>query len=116
MYRIKMTFPRAHTLKRVVRIYLLVLSAVCSMAVAGFSQQTSITPKTALRSYLDNGDQTYTWEIKDSLVYDKGTIFQVLLTSQRWREHTWKHQLNVIIPNEVTYDGGLLFISSGRMD
>ncbi len=74
-----------------------------------------VTPATALQSYLGNGDTSYKWEIRDSLVSDQGTIFQVLLTSQRWREHTWTHQLNVIIPKEVAYDGGLLFVSSGRM-
>lgn len=95
--------------------FFFVCSLVWSITAVGFSQQAAITPETALSRYLNNGDQTYTWEIKDSLVYDKGTIFQVLLTSQRWREHIWRHQLNVIVPNEVTYDGGLLFISSGRM-
>src|SRR5690606_20849570 len=84
--------------------------------IAAFGQERSpVTPATALRNYLDNGDASYKWEIRDSLVSDEGTIFQVLLTSQRWREHTWAHQLNVIIPKEVAYDGGLLFVSSGRM-
>lgn len=78
-------------------------------------QQHGITPQNALHSYLNNGDSTYAWVIKDSLVYDEGTIFQVLLTSQKWREHTWAHQLNVMVPKEVVHDGGLLFISSGRM-
>ncbi len=83
--------------------------------IARGQQPAPVTPETALYSYLNNGDKAYKWEIRDSLVFDKGTIFQVLLTSQRWREHTWRHQLNVIVPKEVTYDGGLLFISSGRM-
>ncbi len=98
-----------------IRRFFLALFLTSSATVVALGQQASITPETALQSYLNNGDQAYTWEIRDSLVYDKGTIFQVLLTSQRWREHTWKHQLNIIIPNEVAYDGGLLFISSGRM-
>src|SRR5690606_36730465 len=27
----------------------------------------------------------------------------------------WRHQLNIIVPRKVTHNGGLLFISSGRM-
>ncbi len=78
-------------------------------------ERQPMAANTALASYLANGDQTYGWEIRDSLVFDRGTIYQVLLTSQKWREHTWKHQLNVIVPKEVAYNGGLLFVSSGRM-
>lgn len=96
--------------------FYLVAWIVVLFPIATFAQERSpATPSTALRNYLDNGDASYKWEIRDSLVSDQGTIFQVLLTSQRWREHTWTHQLNVIIPNNVAYDGGLLFVSSGRM-
>ena len=85
------------------------------ICLAQAQQQHSITPQNALHSYLNNGDSTYVWVIKDSLMYDEGTIFQVLLTSQQWREHTWAHQLNVMVPKEVVHDGALLFIISGRM-
>jgi len=115
MQCIHKTLLRNKTLTRAIGKIFLAFSLICTIAGEGFCQQDAITPRTALRSYLNNGDQTYAWEIRDSLVYDKGTIFQVLLTSQRWREHTWRHQLNVIVPNEIAYDGGLLFVSSGRM-
>jgi len=95
--------------------FFLILFLVSFFAIKATGQQEHITPQTALRSYLHNGDASYTWEIRDSLVNDKETIYQVLLTSQQWREHTWRHQLNVIIPREIAYDGGLLFISGGRM-
>jgi len=115
MYCVKKTYPQAYPSKNVFWKCWIAIFLVCSVVPAGFGQQTAVTPETALQQYLANGDQTYGWEIRDSLVYDKGTIFQVLLTSQRWREHTWRHQLNVIVPNDVAYDGSLLFISSGRM-
>jgi len=103
------------SIKRITGKSFLAIFLLWSVVTAAFGQQTSTTPATALQRYLNNGDQTYAWEIRDSLVYEKGTIFQVLLTSQQWREHTWKHQLNVIVPNDIAYDGSLLFISSGRM-
>lgn len=89
--------------------------AVACPVVAFGQNKVAVTPATALQNYLDNGDASYKWEIRDSLVSGQGTIFQVLLTSQRWREHTWTHQLNVIVPKDVAYDGGLLFVSGGSM-
>lgn len=78
-------------------------------------QGHDINPTNALHSYLHNGDSTYSWEIQDSLVTGEGILYQVLLTSQKWREHIWAHQLNVMVPSEIAYDGALLFVSSGRM-
>ncbi|MVM28677.1 PhoPQ-activated pathogenicity-like protein PqaA type [Spirosoma sp. HMF4905] len=74
-----------------------------------------ITPATALDSYLHNGDQTFKWEVKDTYTYGDITAYEVLLTSQKWREHIWKHQLTVMVPNEIKYDGALLFITGGSV-
>jgi len=75
----------------------------------------SVTPSTALESYLHNGDKSFKWEIKDTHTYGDITAYEVLLTSQKWREHTWKHQLSVLVPKEVNYDGALLFITGGSV-
>lgn len=115
MLGVNSTFSYGIPSKLIIGRFVLVFSLMEILATYGFCQQAGIKPETALSSYLNNGDQTYAWEIRDSLVYEKGTIFQVLLTSQRWREHTWRHQLNIIVPRKVTHNGGLLFISSGRM-
>lgn len=74
-----------------------------------------VTPATALKNYLNNGDNTYKWELKDS--YDIGNIkaYALLLTSQKWREHTWTHQLTLLVPKENKYDGALLFITGGSV-
>lgn len=78
--------------------------------------QTSITPATALKSYLNNGDKTYRWELKDTQIIDDVTVYHVLLTSQKWREHTWTHQLSILVPKERKYDGALLFITGGSIN
>ncbi|WP_234733569.1 PhoPQ-activated pathogenicity-related family protein [Tellurirhabdus bombi] len=72
-----------------------------------------ITPATALQSYLNNGDQSARWERRDS--FDLGEVkgYNLLLTSQKWREHTWRHQLTILVPKEVQHDGALLFITGG---
>ncbi len=76
----------------------------------------SITPETALQSYLDNGDKTYKWELKES--YNIGhnvTAYDLILTSQKWREHVWKHQLTILVPEKINNDGALLLIAGGSV-
>jgi PhoPQ-activated pathogenicity-related protein len=71
------------------------------------------TPENALKSYMNNGDKTYNWELKDSIVLEDVTAYHLLLTSQKWRTYTWRHQLTVFIPKNRLYDGALLFITGG---
>lgn len=77
------------------------------------SEEIPLTPENALQAYLDNNDQFFAWELKDS--YDRGNlkIYDLLVTSQKWREYIWRHQLTVIVPDENNYDGALLFITGG---
>lgn len=74
-----------------------------------------VTAETALESYLDNGDETYSWELRESYSVVGVQVYVLLLTSQRWREHTWVHQLNVFVPAEVEHDGALLFIGGNGL-
>ncbi|MEA1876082.1 MAG: PhoPQ-activated protein PqaA family protein [Bacteroidota bacterium] len=73
-----------------------------------------ITPETALQSYLDNEDDTFSYELSGSVSRDNLVVYSLLLTSQQWREHTWKHRLTIIVPNEINHDGALLFITGGK--
>ncbi|GAB3961519.1 PhoPQ-activated pathogenicity-related family protein [Spirosoma harenae] len=96
-----------------------------TVAIAGFlfslfafdlpEKTDGITPSTALESYLHNNDQSFKWEVKDTYTYGDITAHEVLLTSQKWREHTWKHQLTVLVPKEIKHDGALLFITGGSI-
>lgn len=74
-----------------------------------------VTPETALKSYINNGDATYSWTIKDTFTEGGVTRYNVLLTSQKWREFVWKHQLTVFVPENISYDGALLFITGGSV-
>lgn len=78
-------------------------------------KKVEITPETALKSYIHNGDATYGWEIRDALMEGGVTRYNILLTSQKWREFTWKHQLTVFVPENIGYDGALLFITGGSV-
>lgn len=73
----------------------------------------SITPETALQTYIHNNDKSFSWELKDSFEHDNLKIYNLLVTSQKWREYIWRHQLTVIVPDENYHDGALLFIQGG---
>jgi len=84
---------------------------------AGISCTTTplpLSPETALQSYLQNEDQSYAWGLSGSEDLDGLTAHTVLLTSQKWREHIWKHTLTVLVPEEMHHDGTLLFITGGK--
>ncbi|MGY4385795.1 PhoPQ-activated pathogenicity-related protein [Pedobacter sp. UYP24] len=88
-----------------------------SLLFAGFAAlaQNAITPATALKRYLDNGDKTYNWLVKDSFTVADVTVYNILLTSQKWRAHIWTHQLTLLVPKDTKYDGALLFITGGSI-
>ncbi|WP_416865958.1 MAG: PhoPQ-activated pathogenicity-related family protein [Imperialibacter sp.] len=75
--------------------------------------QSNLTADNALESYLNNGDQTYEWMVTDTFETEGVTGYQLILTSQKWREYTWKHQLTVFVPAKMTQTESLLFISGG---
>lgn len=75
--------------------------------------QNVITPENALQSYLNNGDKSMKWELKDEFTHNGQTIYNILLTSQKWREFKWTHQLTIIVPKENTHSSALLFITGG---
>ena len=91
----------------------LLLLTFCGQKQEELSAPPPITPASALQSYLHNDDQTFQWEIKDTFNVDDIQAYDLLLTSQQWREHTWTHQLTVLVPEENQYEGAMLFITGG---
>jgi len=84
-------------------------------AISCSHKKVAVTPETALENYLNNGDRTYLWEIKES--FEEGTlkIGVLKLTSQKWREYKWVHQLTVVVPDKIQHDCALLFITGGSL-
>lgn len=91
----------------------LVLIIASLVSISYPKAQSTITPETALKSYINNGDNTFTWELKDSFTQGDITGYNLLLTSQKWRGITWRHQLTLLVPKENTHDGAMLFITGG---
>lgn len=77
--------------------------------------QVAITAETALENYLQNNDTTFSWEVTTSFSAGEVEGYELMLTSQTWREHVWKHQLTVLVPRETGHDGALLFITGGSI-
>ncbi|WPP50457.1 PhoPQ-activated pathogenicity-related family protein [Catalinimonas niigatensis] len=92
-------------------IYLLLTS--CNQEQQEEVSPAPITPSNALESYLTKEDSLFQWEVRDSFQLDQVRAYDIQLTSQQWREHTWRHQLTVLVPEEAQYDGALLFITGG---
>ena len=79
-------------------------------------QETPLTPETALQHYLDNGDKTYSWKVIETYDVKGVKAYDLILTSQKWRDIVWKHQLTVLVPPEVKYNDALLFITGGSIN
>lgn len=78
-----------------------------------FAQNVVVTPQTALNNYISNNDKSFQWELKDSSAMGNVKIYQLLLTSQKWHNYTWRHQLTVFVPKNRQYSDALLFITGG---
>ena len=80
---------------------------------ATIAAQRKTTPSNALDKYLNNGDKTYHYELRDSGRIGNTNTYHLLLTSQQWKGITWRHQLTLMIPSKVQHKGTLLIISGG---
>ncbi len=96
-------------MKMIKNCFLVLLLSV--IALGGLAQP--VTPENALQRYLSNGDNAYKWEEKNTYKDGDVTVTSLLLTSQTWRNITWRHQLVVISPDRKQYDGALLFVTGG---
>ncbi len=74
-----------------------------------------VTPETALNSYLNIEDSLFSWDVVKTEDLGEVTAYHLLLTSQKWREHIWTHQLTLLVPEQNLYDGALLFITGGSV-
>ena len=78
--------------------------------------KVQVTPENALQSYLDNGDQSFKWDLQDSASTEGAKIYRLGLTSQTWRDTAWNHELTVIVPDSVVYTDAMLFITGGSIN
>jgi len=71
------------------------------------------TAAEALQTYIDYDDQVFQWNFVNSYPVLGATAYDLELSSQRWREFTWTHQLTIIVPDQVQDGGALLWVTGG---
>lgn len=103
-----------------ITILLLLTSVQCRQGQTqdndGEKVNAKVSPANALTKYLEKTDNSFSWELENTIERDQLRIYQLKLTSQRWRNLVWQHSLSIVVPQEIdnNRDGVLLFISGGN--
>jgi PhoPQ-activated pathogenicity-related protein len=70
--------------------------------------------KGALDRYIERPEPDYGWEIVHETQVEGVTVYDLLLTSQKWKDIVWRHHLSVVVPDQLRDTGAcLLFITGG---
>jgi len=77
------------------------------------NEPVSVTPETAMEVYLNNGDISFKWELKNQLKVAGVTYYQIQFTSQIWHNIHWTHEMIIIVPEILSYNEALLIINGG---
>ena len=101
------------------RLFRLLGAALAAAVLAGAPALAN--PKNALDAYVAKPDPAFSWK-EVGKISGPGYHGAVLeLTSQTWLtpkevDHTvWKHWLTVIVPDKVTHDKALLYVTGGEI-
>jgi len=88
-----------------------------SLALLTVGLALAVAPRAAragLDEYVKQPDAAFSWAQSSNHQTPAGNIISLKLTSQVWQGITWKHELMVYEPREITYpDAMLLFITGG---
>ena len=95
-------------MKRFLLIWLLGL-----LLIACDDKKLPLSPSTALEKYINNGDENFSWVVKDEFDIEELHVAVLKVMSQEWRGIKWTHQVTVISPPEISSNGALLFINGG---
>lgn len=79
-------------------------------------QLSAQTTKTALADYLAKPNPSYQFIVKDSIIRNGLTQYELELTSQEWKGMTWKHRLVILQPEKINSDKALLYIGGGKIE
>ncbi|WP_200977553.1 PhoPQ-activated pathogenicity-related family protein [Echinicola sp. 20G] len=70
----------------------------------------------ALKNYLEKPNPEFYVECVQTVQKNKVTQYEFILTSQKWKDYTWKHRLVILAPNKTKYQKGLLYIGGGSLE
>src|SRR3954451_22647558 len=108
-------------LSRVVAPLALVLPVAL---LAGGQQQAPVRApaQTALDRYVAAPDPSFAWKVLRTLPVEGASATLLEVTSQRWlterevEQPLWTHWITVVMPEKVTSDIAMLFVTGGRLD
>lgn len=89
---------------------ILPLVALCLAAAAAQAADTS----DALQRYAHAPDGSYHWQLQQRGNYEGGEFVELLLVSQTWQAHVWKHQLFIYRPDGLIDRSAAILIIGGE--
>jgi len=98
------------------KLLLPLLALLLPFAPARLLAQEAVLPENALGSYLETPDGSYAWEVREVTDAGPAKAYDLMLVSQTWKGHVWKHQPTVIVPKVLERGTALLFIDGGIVD
>jgi PhoPQ-activated pathogenicity-related protein len=104
------------------RSHLLVYLGMLASVMANSLMAEETGTKTALDEYVARPDDTYQWQIMQTMKAQGLTAYIVDLKSQTWRSSdevnrtVWQHWLMIVKPDDVKFDTAMLFIGGGSND
>ena len=103
------------SVKRTASIAILWLVACPGVATIG-PAAADTPPADALRAYVAERDASFGWQVRARGRVEHAEYAELTLTSQTWRGEPWRHQLFIVMPDDIAPDthAAVLFISGGR--
>src|SRR5262245_49511515 len=94
--------------------HLLFVAAPSTAEEASKAPSSSAAARSPLHAYVAKPDASYRWVQRREGTLLGVSYSELILTSQTWKDITWRHQLFVIKPPELKSSQCLLMISGGR--
>jgi len=99
------------------------LAILCCFQFALFSaamaeDKTVVTPvPTEIYRYIERPEPDFAWKLEDTRQLGPNRVHHLVLTSQKWQDIVWKHNLIVYEPAKLVHkDHVLLFVNGGGID
>jgi PhoPQ-activated pathogenicity-related protein len=88
----------------------------CALCLHAWSDERQTEPGGELIEYVNRADESFGWREVSSGRAGQAQFVEYILTSQTWQGLTWKHQLFILRPSNMSADArhGLLFVHGGR--
>ncbi len=95
------------------RLYLLLgLIALVSCCISPLPADDVSLRLPALTNYVGKADPTYSWKLQDKKEIAGTQTYLIKLTSQKWQNITWEHDLLLIVPKEAPANSDILLFNT----